>query len=269
MKKAIVDIPLVPLFTLVLVIGLVLPAVIRATTEVGTPMDLAKQYYSADLALLIDSIYAVRPDVNLHYVYLTRKELSHDIQHSKVTIYEETPEDGRTFLYTQDVNVRQNTLSLSKGTTSVHFYKTRDALTIGAMKQFNLAKPTCAPAKQTVKAKLNTLDDLSKAAIIATGDATITARIRTGIPTAKFYISNNDHAGTACAILHNIFVTTPLTGSVIIPVEDWNSYSTTNPLYEVALGQTNIHIELTIPDTYSATRARAELYAAIKSVTHE
>jgi len=100
----VVDLMTHPTFVILVALGLVGIAIIQATTEVGSDTTYEQKYYSADAALLMDSLYAVRKDVNLQYTYLLPSNLGLKIENFKATAYTDLKPKGNSFYFTMDTN---------------------------------------------------------------------------------------------------------------------------------------------------------------------
>lgn len=118
---------LFPLFLTVLALGVVGLSIFNALIQIGSDTTYEQKYYSADVALLMDSLYAVRNDVNLHYIYLTPENIGFKIEPHTVTAYtKETPE-GNKFYYTQDNKYVNNYGNFVPGTPLI-FYRVGDQI---------------------------------------------------------------------------------------------------------------------------------------------
>jgi hypothetical protein len=110
-KGNVIDLMTSPLFITIVALGIVGLTILNATTKIGSDTTYEQKYYSADAALLIDSLYSVRKDANLHYIYLTPENIGFKIEPHTVTAYTKKDPKGNKFYYTQDtkyVNVPAN-----------------------------------------------------------------------------------------------------------------------------------------------------------------
>lgn len=101
-KGNVVDLMTSPLFITIVALGIVGLTILNATTKIGSDTTYEQKYYSADTALLMDSLYAVRKDVNLHYIYSAPKDIGFKFQPNAVTAYTKKDPKGNKFYFTQD-----------------------------------------------------------------------------------------------------------------------------------------------------------------------
>src|SRR3989344_3989237 len=100
-KKAnIADIVLTPLFITGIALGIVLLIILRSVYSIGSSDDFEKRFYAADAALLVDSMYSVRPDVALTVDH--NPKFQGTISQNKVTVFKKNKEDGKFFYFTED-----------------------------------------------------------------------------------------------------------------------------------------------------------------------
>lgn len=101
-KRGDIELMIHPLFKIIVAVGIVGLTILSAVTKIGSDTTYQQKYYSADAALLIDSLYAVRKDVNLHYIYSPPKDIGLKIEPHTVTAYTKKDPKGNKFYYTQD-----------------------------------------------------------------------------------------------------------------------------------------------------------------------
>jgi|GEM_PF-6692794 len=98
----VIDLMTSPLFITIVALGLVGLTIFSAITQIGSSTTFEQKSYSADAALLIDSLYAVRKDVNLNYIYLTPENIGFQITPNTIIAYTNKTPEGNKFYYTQD-----------------------------------------------------------------------------------------------------------------------------------------------------------------------
>lgn len=131
-KGNLIDLITSPLFVTIVALGLVGLTILNAVAQVGSSTTFEQKHYSADIALLVDTLYSFRKDINIHYKYTPPQTMAFNIEPHTVTAYTDKKENGNKFYYTQD-NLYSNSYGeFPKGTQIVLF---RNAQTIGAAKQ--------------------------------------------------------------------------------------------------------------------------------------
>lgn len=98
----VIDLMTSPLFVTIVALGLVGLSILQAATQIGTDTTFEQKYYSADAALLIDSFYALRKDLNINYNYFLPSNFGMNVEPSVVTVYTEKTPHGNKFYFTQD-----------------------------------------------------------------------------------------------------------------------------------------------------------------------
>jgi len=126
-KGNVVDLMTSPLFITIVALGIVGLTILNATTKIGSDTTYEQKYYSADAALLIDSIYSVRKDANLYYIYLTPENIGFKIEPHTVTAYTKDASEGNKFYYTQDNKYVNNYGNFEPG-TSLLFYRVENQI---------------------------------------------------------------------------------------------------------------------------------------------
>jgi len=101
-KRGDIELMIQPLFVIIVALGVVGLTILNATTKIGSDTTYEQKYYSADAALLIDSLYAARKDVNLYYTYPVLTDIGFKIEPNTVTAYTKKDPKGNKFYYTQD-----------------------------------------------------------------------------------------------------------------------------------------------------------------------
>lgn len=121
-KGNVVDLMTSPLFITIVALGIVGLTILNATTKIGADTTYEQKYYSADAALLIDSLYSVRKDANLHYIYLTPENIGFKIEPHTVTAYTKDAPEGNKFYYTQDTKYVNEYRNFAPGISPI-FYR--------------------------------------------------------------------------------------------------------------------------------------------------
>lgn len=252
-RANVIDIMLSPAFTTVIALMLVGMLMYSAVSKVGSSTEFEKQIFATDIGLLADSLYAVRPDVNLITEYTAPSQFGIKIEPRQVTVYEEKPEDGKIFWFNEDKNYKFNYGNFlpKRSTPQLTFFKQGNTLGVQTG-TVNLATPYCEirqHPKTSAKIDYAAISGISQQPIeMLTGDALVTVQGLQGSPTAIIYINNNpESAQLACQIAKGLFEEFPLEGYAILPLNP-KVLSPDDPRLKTAQSQNlAVYIELTLP----------------------
>ena len=210
------DLVLPPLFVIGIALGIVLLVLLHAIYSIGSSDEFEKRFVATDLALLIDSLYAVRPDVTLTIQY-PPVHYQGIISANTVTVFSKNKDDGKAFFFTEDPAYRfQYGSWLSE--KPITLYKTGNDLGVGELSRL---KPYCTPSTKTFglaiseealrQSTLNWAEKSGKPAIMGT--------ITPGRPSLKLFVNQNkDSELIACRIAQTLFEKmNDLTTFAIIP----------------------------------------------------
>ena len=252
-RGAILDIVLHPLFVLVIGVGIVLPTLLGAINNIGDSVVYETKFFSADIALNLESLFAVSKDVNVQFTYPFPPQFSVGLHPQRITVY---ADEGRDFFFTGDSFYTYEEKVIPRDIGGMLFYKIGNTVGIEGKHTNpspNLNIPYCENTPRQ-KSRM-TFDHRAvlgrQPATFVTGGARIDAQLRPGAPLIKLYI-NSDAEELACVLSQQLAAKlgTPTT---IIPVNT-GLLASTDPRSMLALPQ-SIFIEVHgLPDT-AATRS--------------
>ncbi|VVB81068.1 Uncharacterised protein [uncultured archaeon] len=252
-RASVPDIILSPTFTTVIALGLVGLIILSSIYKLGSSTEFEKQIFSADIALLADSLYAVRPDVNLIIEYPAPTQFGIKIEPRLVTVYQEKPEDGKSFWYNEDkaYQFKYGAFPPKRKTPKITFFKQGNTLGV-LTTNINTATPYCEirpHQKTSARIDYPAIAGIGQQPVdVATGNVQITAQALQGNPTATLYVNSNpESAQLACQIAQALFEEFPMEGYAIIPLNP-ELLSPDDPRLKTAQNQNiAVFIELTLP----------------------
>lgn len=250
-KGKIVDVMLHPVFVLVVALGVVGLILINTTTEIGSDTTYEQKYYSADAALIIDSLFALRRDVNLQYTYLLPQNLGLKIEDYKATVYTDLKPEGNSFYFTMDSNYQPIIpTKIPPGKTPI-LYKNDKKIGI-TDKKINYEQniicdeelPKIKTDFQVTKEKIGQIPTK-----ILGAEPTIYASVKKGSPQLVIYTNNKGYSNIlACKIAQGIgkginfegFSIVPLSSLLIKDEITKNLVENENPAIYLEIQQENI-----------------------------
>lgn len=239
----VVDIVLHPLFVTVVAIGIVMVIVFGKIYLLGSSQEFERQYAATDLGLLIDSLYAVRPDVNFYISDALPKGIGFKLDKNLVTVYSSSPEDAedaKSFWFTEDpvYKLSYGNFPPQKSniliTRFVRFGHNLVPLAKGAVLP-DMAVPYCEKVPEMSLALARTYDFSNQPTTLVSGDALMKVVVSNGEKNiAKVFVNQNPlSAQMACKLLEKMVPELGLEGFAIVPVNPI-FVSPEDVLYEVA-----------------------------------
>ncbi|PIN75265.1 hypothetical protein COV18_03685 [Candidatus Woesearchaeota archaeon CG10_big_fil_rev_8_21_14_0_10_37_12] len=204
----------------------VLVIVLVQVNKLGSSTDYQENFYARDLALHLDSIYAVRKDVNLATTYELPTQFNTLFNSGEIKLYQDSPLTGKTFWYNQDYQYKPlNNLNIAGRTREyLHFARQGNKISISADKPKLSNNPYCEPDNkkfnlETIRSQ-TAFDNIEEGTELVTGDLTVYVKLTQGEPELTVYTSQ--HTNTimiACTITQKLYGTLPkITEHVILPV---------------------------------------------------
>lgn len=221
-KRAnVMDLVLQPLFVTIVALGIVLLILLSSINDIKSSTTYEKKFYSADMALLIESMFALPKDINAEMKYSFPAEFGMTVENNAVKIL---PEEAKLFYFTEDPLYRLQTISLqpSKIATTLLFYKAGNNVGIDNRASFspNPNSQYCEYPAPSLKLTVDYRATISdKPTLIVTGDALLSARLNTsGEAIAKIYISPVKGSEQIACIISQEIINNIGINTAIIPV---------------------------------------------------
>jgi len=220
-RASVMDLVLQPLFVTIVALGIVLLMILSSIYDIQSSTAYEKKFYSADIALLIDSLFALPKDTNLEMEYIFPADFGMTAEHNTVTIL---PDEGQNFHFTDDslYNLVTTSFQPSKSATQLLFYKAGNTVGVDNRKTFspNLDSQYCEYAEPR---KLKAIVDYRATigptpTLVVTGEALLSARLNPGGETiAKIYINPLSESEQIACLLSREIIEIGI-NTAIIPV---------------------------------------------------
>lgn len=215
-----------PMFEIIAAVAIVGLIFLGAIYKIGNSTEYEKKFHATDIALLIDSVYAVRQDVNFAVNYPLPVQFGADIGEKKVNVYDDKKEEGEVFWFNEDkaYDKIQGDFSTGRKKKEIRFF--RNGNTIGVTepdRSFSPAMPYCEDVKikgeihEFINKNIQQLGE--KATELTSGDITVKARLKEGKPKVIIYTNRNPESSQiACRIAQKLFGKLEFEGYATIPL---------------------------------------------------
>jgi hypothetical protein len=90
-----------PAFAIVLALGMLLPALFVLINEVSDPVEFEERFHSRNLALLIDAVQSVPPEINLNIKYPLPDAFHAEITPFRVDVFTSSLQESSHFFYSR------------------------------------------------------------------------------------------------------------------------------------------------------------------------
>jgi len=261
-KRGIVDLSLYPVMTIG-VAALVIVVVLLAIQDFASSTDLEKGFYAIDTSLVIDSLYAIRPDVNLYVDLLIPSNFGVVLRRNEVSVYDSSPKDAKKFWFTQDSDYGFHYTRSAPETRTSAFRLSRIGADIGALEDTPLrVTPTCdtdITASLQTETAFSRFSDLSKQPVqIVSGDIAIWVFITRGPEDVRIYTDGSPASEEAsCHILHSLFQAYPdLKGYAALPLNP-ALLARNDPRRDALVHSPGLYISLSLSRSDSASLSLA------------
>lgn len=216
------DLPLMPMFAIGVAV-LVLTTVGFKIYELGSSTEFEKQFYATDAGLLIDSLYAIRPDTNVYVDYLLPSSYGLNLRRNNVIVYRNQIKDGQRFWFNEDVDYTFHYKTFAPGRDTGSITLGRHGTTIGAIEPSLTPTPFCEyqhNRRAAIEFDHRAVSSIGAEPVqLATG-SDLWIRAQHGTPRIIIYTNTNPRsADYGCALLHALYEAIPdIEAYAIIPV---------------------------------------------------
>ncbi len=262
-RGTVLELALHPAFMFVVAV-LVLLSGYAAIKDFGSSLVYKEKYYSANNALLITSLFALRKDVNLAVDSYLPPEFGIDVSRNMVTVFSKDDE-GRAFYFEEDPLYDLNHIAFRPAeNNSLIYYKSGNVVGVDKAKtiELNFNAKYCEPMSfPKLKAEVHNVAIERNPVTVVSGDVVVNAMIfPAGLPMVKLYINpRNESKQLACLISQSLADKFKIAVS-IIPVNT-KLLSPDDPLMLLDSQSPALFIEARISDTAAA---RAQLWRGIR-----
>ncbi len=262
-RGTVVEFVLHPLFMVVVAVMVLLSGYANINAIGSSPV-YREKYYSANNALLISSLFALRKDVNVAVDSYLPPEFGIDISPNSVTVFSQNDE-GRSFFFEEDPLYALNHVAFRPSADNTFiYYKSGNFIGLDqaktALLNFN-AKYCEQLSLPKLKAEVHNVVIERNPVAVVSGDATVTAHIfPAGLPMVKLYINPmKESEQLACLISQS------LAGKFNVPVSiipvNTKLLAPDDLLIILASNSPALFIEARISDN---TAAKAQLWRSIR-----
>lgn len=191
------------IFAVVVAFGIIMIVLLQAIFNLGGATYLQK-YYSADAALTMDAVHAVKKGTNLQFTY-SKPATSLKYETNKVISYRENPQDGEHFYFTQDRDKIYSFGNFGNDVSNIIYF--REGKNVGVAKNKNIMPLAvdCPDLPLQLNPNQQAFAHLSQVPFQINRDPNVYVSIhQSKDKTLRAYANNEEAAKIACKITQEL-----------------------------------------------------------------